>query len=43
MPKSVSAPIIVGLYPTAAVGLVALLQGKRDVAKVTPAARIEQV
>jgi hypothetical protein len=27
VPKSVSAPIVVGLYPTAAVGLVALLQG----------------
>ena len=26
MPKSLSAPIVVDLYPTAAVGLVALLQ-----------------
>ena len=43
MPKSVSAPIVVGLYPTAAVRLVALPQGQGDVAKFTPAARIEEV
>ena len=43
MPKSLSAPIVVDLYPTAAVGLTSLLQGKGDVAKCTPAARIEEV
>jgi hypothetical protein len=43
VPKSLSASIVVDLYPTAAVGLVALLQGKGDVTKFTPAARIEEV
>jgi hypothetical protein len=43
VPKSLSASIIVDLHPTAAVGLVALLQGKGDVTKFTPAARIEEV
>jgi hypothetical protein len=43
--KSLSAPIVVDLYPTAAVGLTSLLQAcfKGDVAKCTPAARIEEV
>jgi hypothetical protein len=35
VPKSLSAPIVLDLYPTAAVGLVASLQGQCDVAKVT--------
>ena len=43
MPKSLSAPIVVELYPTTAIGLVVLLQGEGDVAKFTPAARIEEV
>ena len=43
MPKSLSALIVVHLYPTAAVGLAALLQSQCDIAKFTPATRIEEV
>ena len=43
MPKSLSALIVVDLYPTATVGLVALFQSQCDVAKFTPATRIEEV
>ena len=43
MPKSLSALIVVDLYPTATVGLAALLQSQCDVAKFTPATRVEQV
>ena len=43
MPKSLSASIGVDLYPTATVGLVAVLQSQCDVAKFTPAARVEQI
>ena len=43
MPKSLSASIVVDLYPTATVGLVALLQSQCDVAKFTPATRVEQI
>jgi hypothetical protein len=43
VPKSLSAPIVVDLYPSTAVGLVSLLQRKGDVAKGTPAARIKEV
>ena len=42
MPKSLSALIVVDLYPTATVGLAALLQSQCDVAKFTPATRVEQ-
>src|ERR1700722_9726976 len=42
MPKSLSASIGVDLYPTATVGLAALLQSQCDVAKFTPAPRVEQ-
>jgi hypothetical protein len=43
MPKSLSASIVVDLYPTATVGFVALLQSQCDVAKFTPATRVEQL
>jgi hypothetical protein len=43
VPKSLPASIVVDLYPTAAVGLVALLQGQGDVTEFTPAASIEEV
>ena len=43
MPKSLSALIVVDLYPTAAVGLAALFQSQCDVAKFTPATRVEQI
>ena len=43
MPKGLSALIVVDLYPTAAVGLVALLQSQRDGAKFAPATRVEQI
>ncbi len=43
MPKSLSALIVVHLYPTATVGLAALLQSQCDIAKFTPATRIEEV
>jgi hypothetical protein len=41
--KSLSAPTVVDPYPTTAIGLPGLLQGQSDVAKFTPAARIEKV
>ena len=43
MPKSLPASIVIDLYPTATVGPVALLQGQGDVAKFTPATRVEQI
>jgi hypothetical protein len=43
VPKSLSARIIVDLYPRASFGPASLLQGQGDVAKWTPAAGIEQV
>jgi len=43
VPKSLSAPIVVGLHPTAAVGLTSLLQRQGGVAKYPPAACIEEV
>jgi len=43
VPKGLSAPIVVDLYPSTAVGLASLLQGEGDVAKCTPAARIKEV
>ena len=43
MPKGLSAPIVVDLYPSTAVGLASLLQGEGDVAKWAPAARIKEV
>ena len=43
MPKSLSALIVVDHYPTAAVGLAAMLQSQCDVAKFTPATRVEQI
>jgi hypothetical protein len=35
--------MLIDLYPTAAAGLTSLLQGQGDIAKWTPAARIEEV
>ena len=43
MPKSLSALIVIDLYPTATVGLAALLQSQCDVAKFTPVTRVEQI
>ncbi len=43
MPKSLSALIVVDLYPTATLGLAALPQSQCDVAKFTPATRVEQI
>ena len=43
MPKSLSAPIVVNLHPTAAIGLTSLFQGESDIAEWTPAARVEEV
>jgi hypothetical protein len=43
VPKSLSARIVVYLYPRTSVGLAGLLQRQGDVAKRTPAARIEEV
>jgi hypothetical protein len=43
VPKRLSAPILVDLYPTAAVGLTSLLQGQGDITEWAPAAGIEEV
>jgi hypothetical protein len=43
VPKSLSARIVVNLHPRTLLGLVGLLQRQGDVAKWTPAARIEQI
>ena len=43
MSKSLSASIVVDLYPTATVGLVALLQSQGHRAKFAPATRVEQI
>jgi hypothetical protein len=43
VPKSLSARIVVNLHPRTLLGLVGLLQRQGDVAKWTPAARIEQM
>ena len=43
MPKSLSALIVVDLYPPGTVGLVALLQSQCDGAKFTPVTRVEQI
>ena len=43
MPKSLSALKVIDVYPTATVGLVALLQSQCDVAKFTPTTRVEQI
>jgi hypothetical protein len=43
VPKSLSARIVVDLYPSATVRPAGLLQGEGDVAKWTPAAGIEEV
>ena len=43
MPMSLSAEIVGDLYPRTAVRLKSLLQGKGDIAKWTPGARIEEV
>jgi hypothetical protein len=42
-PKSLSARIIVELYPRTCIGLASLLQGQGEVAKWAPAAGIEEV
>ena len=43
MPKSLPASIVIDLNPTATVGPVALLQGQGNIAKFSPAARVEQM
>jgi hypothetical protein len=43
VPKGMSAPILVDLYPNTAVGRAGVLQGQRDGAKGAPAARIKEV
>jgi hypothetical protein len=42
VPESLSARILVDLYPTTTVGPTGLSQGKGGVAKWTPAARIQK-
>ena len=43
MPKSLPASIVIDLNPTATVGPVALLQGQGNIAKFSPATRVEQI
>jgi hypothetical protein len=43
VPKGLSAPIFVDLYPSTAVRRTGVLQGQRDGAKGTPAACIKEV
>jgi hypothetical protein len=43
MPKRLPASIVIDLNPIAAVGPVALLQGQGNIAKFSPATRVEQL
>ena len=42
MPKGLPASIVIDLNPTATVSPVALLQGQSNIAKFSPATRVEQ-
>jgi hypothetical protein len=43
MPKGLPASIVIDLNPTAIVGPMALLQGQGNVAKFSPATRVEKI
>jgi hypothetical protein len=43
MPKRLPASIVIDLNPTATVGPLALLQGQGNIAKFSPATRVEQI